>query len=102
MDRIRECDARAGGLGGTDGSRCRSGTDSRRPRGRLPHVMSLRRLAWIFPEWWACALCAGAWSVLLLRGPHSGSTLHHASPVSVAEWSTMVFAMMVPLVFAHL
>jgi predicted metal-binding integral membrane protein DUF2182 len=63
--------------------------------------MPLRRFVWTHPEWWVWVLCAGAWSVLLFRAPHPPA--HHVVPrISVVEWSAMVLAMMLPLVFTHL
>jgi hypothetical protein len=61
----------------------------------------LRRFVWTHPDWWVWALCAGAWSVLLLGAPHAAA--HHGVPrISVFEWSLMVCAMMLPLVSPHL
>jgi predicted metal-binding membrane protein len=60
----------------------------------MPSPASLPvRLAWRHPEWWALALSAGAW-VLLLRG-HAHA---HAYGDLLQGWMVMSVAMMLPMV----
>lgn len=58
------------------------------PAGRL---RPLTRLAWRHPEWWALALSAGAWA-LMLR-PHA----HHIDG-PLTHWLLMTIGMMLPMV----
>ena len=61
-----------------------------------------RQLAWPHPEWWALALSAGAWAVIVattwFRASGDG---HHAHSIDLAtaaqNWLLMTLAMMVPL-----
>ena len=60
--------------------------------------MTLRPLVWRYPHWWVVAASAMAWGWLLVR---SGGD-HHRHGLALADWSLMVGAMMLPLVFDHL
>ncbi len=61
-------------------------------------MTSARRFVWRHPHWWAIALCASAWGWLALRWWGS----RHAHGLELFDWTLMVGAMMLPLVFAHL
>jgi hypothetical protein len=61
-------------------------------------MTSARRLVWRFPHWWVVALCAAAWGTMAARW-WNGS---HAHRFGLVEWTLMVGAMMLPLVFGHL
>jgi len=63
----------------------------------------LRVLAWRYPEWWAIALSAAAWLLMLVPF----ASLHHhqtrggfweATRTETFRWMLMVIAMMLPLV----
>ncbi|HUE84779.1 MAG TPA: DUF2182 domain-containing protein [Vicinamibacterales bacterium] len=53
---------------------------------------------WRYPHWWAIALCAGAWGWVAARWWGS----RHAHGYGALDWTLMVVAMMLPLVFVHL
>jgi hypothetical protein len=65
--------------------------------------LSLRRLAWRHPEWWALAACAGAWIAILTSHDHG---MHHAPAPDAASrlgaWGLMIVAMMVPFVVGQI
>ena len=61
--------------------------------GTTSHASLPVRLAWRHPEWWALALSAGAW-VLLLRG-HAHV---HTYGDLLRSWMVMSMAMMLPMV----
>jgi hypothetical protein len=61
-------------------------------------MTAARRFVWRCPHWWAIALCAGAWGSM--AGRWWG--WHHAHGFDLFDWTLMVGAMMLPLVFAHL
>ena len=52
------------------------------------------RLAWRHPEWWALALSAGAWLVMLAHPAHHA----HAYGAVLRNWMVMSVAMMLPMV----
>ncbi|HEX3133525.1 MAG TPA: DUF2182 domain-containing protein, partial [Planctomycetota bacterium] len=63
-----------------------------------------RELAWPHPEWWALALSAAAWSVIIatILFPRVSGDGHHASHSidltgSAQNWLLMTLAMMLPL-----
>jgi hypothetical protein len=60
--------------------------------------MTLRRFVWRYPHWWVVAASAAAWGWLLLRSGRG----HHRHELALVDWSLMVGAMMLPLVFDHL
>lgn len=76
----------------------------------------VRHLAWAHPEWWALALAAAAWCVLLAAawtghgaaGAHAHGHAHAARDVAtsvltdLAHWQLMVVAMMLPVIVPSL
>src|SRR5262245_38413651 len=59
-----------------------------------------RRVVWRHPEWWALALSAAAWLVIVSEAAVSSGTTHdaHRSVIAdVRDWLLMVLAMMLPL-----
>jgi hypothetical protein len=61
-------------------------------------MTAARRFAWRHPHWWAIALCGSAWGWVVARWWSSG----HTHGLALLDWTLMVGAMMVPLVFTHL
>ena len=61
-------------------------------------MMVARRFVWRCPHWWVMAMCAIAWGWMATRWWAS----HHPHGFDLLEWTLMVGAMMLPLVFAHL
>jgi hypothetical protein len=63
-------------------------------------MTALRRVGWQYPWWWVAALSGLTW-VWLARWP--GHDPHaHGTAFSLAAWTAMVFAMMLPLVLDNL
>lgn len=50
--------------------------------------------AWRHPEWWALALAAGAWGVMLVNDGHHS----HTYGAALYGWMVMTVAMMLPMV----
>jgi predicted metal-binding membrane protein len=61
-----------------------------------------RFIAWRYPHWWAFALSAGAWWWLAARWWRTSHDHAQAGGFALVDWSLMVVAMMMPLVFAHM
>ena len=59
-------------------------------------MKSLKRAAWLYPEWWTAGLSLGAWAMMLTQHRHH----HHAGAWidGARQWLLMVAAMMFPLV----
>lgn len=62
-----------------------------------PFLADARRALWFRPEWPWALLAGAAWVLLILTGdlPLRGSHAHHDS-TSIAHWSAMAMAMMLP------
>lgn len=61
-------------------------------------MTAARRFVWRHPHWWAVVVCAAAWGWLTFRWWGS----RHAHGFALLDWTLMVVAMMLPLVFEHL
>lgn len=61
-------------------------------------MTTVRLLVWRCPHWWVIALSAAAWGLVGARWWRS----RHGPGVDLLDWTLMILAMMLPLVFAHL
>lgn len=69
-------------------------------RPRVAVAAIRRRIIWRHPEWWALALSAAAWFVLVSEAAVSSGTTHDAhrgATANVRDWLLMILAMMLPL-----
>ena len=61
----------------------------------------VRAAPWRHPYWWMAAISAAAWVGLIARWSRPNHGHAHTTTFAIGDWTLMVAAMMLPLVFRH-